>query len=410
MNRRSLTLHLIGLLCLSSPAWAQAPRATGPFTGLFGGRSQATHTLDFRGSLFAAQQKVLVPSDATDDPLLTDPRFQESNTYGGTAGTLTYGYGRHGGTSSFSVNGRGSVSDYTVAPGNPDVSFSAGTGLSTRLTRKIDFGTSASVAYSPFFSFLTSASPNTPAFDPTFGIPSVGFAASGDRNITFDGNLGITSNFTKRSSLAVSGNWREMHLFHSTSNDVLTYGAHATFSHRLARTLGFHVGYGRDVTRYVGTTLEPTRSDSYDVGLDYGDGFTVPLGRRASLTFGSSASVVNSRGGTYFRVNGNAALARALGRTWSASIAYNRSMNFVAAFTEPVLSDSVFGSFGGLLAPRLSWTSGAGLSRGQVGFTATEHFTTYSASSGVTYGLWRSVGLYGHRAITAIESRQDRPR
>jgi hypothetical protein len=287
------------------------------------------------------------------------------------------------------------VSDYSVAPGSPDVSFSAGTGLSTRLTRKIDFGTSANVSYSPFFSFLTSANPNTPTFDPTFGIPSVGFAAVGQRNVTFDGSMGITANLTKRSSVAVQGSWREMHLFDSTSNDVLTYGAHATFSHRLTRTLGFHAGYGRDLTRYVGTTVAPTRSDSYDVGLDYGDALTVPIGRRATLTFGTSASVVNSRGGTYFRVNGNAGLSRALGRTWSASIAYSRSMNFVAAFTEPVLSDSVFGSFGGLLAPRLSWTSGAGLSRGQVGFTATEHFTTYSASSGVTYGLFRSVGLYG---------------
>jgi hypothetical protein len=70
-------------------------------------------------------------------------------------------------------------------------------------------------------------------------------------------------------------------------------------------------------------------------------------------------------------------------------------MDFVAAFTEPVLSDTVSGSFGGLLLPRLSWNSGAGLSRGQVGFTTTEHFTTYSASSGLTYGVWRSVGLFG---------------
>jgi hypothetical protein len=70
-------------------------------------------------------------------------------------------------------------------------------------------------------------------------------------------------------------------------------------------------------------------------------------------------------------------------------------MEFVAAFVEPVLLDSVNGSFGGLLAPRLSWSSSAGLSRGQVGFNAVEHFTTYSASSGLTYGLFRSVGVYG---------------
>ena len=78
MIRRSLTLQFIVLLCASS-AWAQAPRAAGPFAGLFGGRGTATHTLDFAGVAVRVQSKALLPAEAEETTEL-DRRFLQSGS------------------------------------------------------------------------------------------------------------------------------------------------------------------------------------------------------------------------------------------------------------------------------------------------------------------------------------------
>ena len=81
--------------------------------------------------------------------------------------------------------------------------------------------------------------------------------------MTFDVGVGLTGSLTRRSSVGVSGAWREMRLIDSADNDVRTYGAQATFNHRLTRTVGFHVGYGNELTQVLGASeAEPLRSHS----------------------------------------------------------------------------------------------------------------------------------------------------
>ena len=145
----------------------------GPFAGLFGGRGQSTHNLDFRGALFVVNQQVRLPDEAGESAEF-DTRFLEGRHFGGASATLDYSYSRSGTGSSFSVNGRGSISDYSVNPSVPDVSFNAGTTVSTNLTRRIAFNASAGAAYSPFFSFgaPTRSSARQPSTPPS------GFQAS----------------------------------------------------------------------------------------------------------------------------------------------------------------------------------------------------------------------------------------
>jgi hypothetical protein len=399
VTRRLLTLQFVALLC-AIPAWAQAPRSSGPFSGLFGGPARAGHSLDFRGSLFAVDQKVFVPSTESEAVAL-DPRFQQGGTFGGASGTLAYSYDRKGDGSGFFVNSRASVSDYSVSPTLPDFGFDLGTGVTTRLTRRIEFGTRATASFAPFFSFVSPNSAPTGfdtgvlAFDPTFGIPSFGFAVAAQKNITLDGSMGITASLTRRASVSVQGKWREMRLLDRPDNDVRTYGGGATFRYRLTRTISLRAGYGRELTQYLGSTAAPTRSDSIEAALDYGDSLTLRLGRRATLSFNPAVTVIHYLDQNYFRLNGTVVIARGFGRTWNASAAYVRSMQFVGGSTQPVLSDSVFASLGGQLLPRLTWTSGAGAAHGNVGFsTSAPPFTTYRVSSGVSFALFRSMGSY----------------
>src|SRR4029078_7598715 len=92
----------VAFLCMLSTAHAQTPRVQGPFAGLFGGTSTATHSLDFRGSLFGAYQEVFLPPEEEELAVL-DPLFQKTGKFAGAAGTLHYTYGRRGDHAFFNV-------------------------------------------------------------------------------------------------------------------------------------------------------------------------------------------------------------------------------------------------------------------------------------------------------------------
>jgi hypothetical protein len=149
----------------------------------------------------------------------------------------------------------------------------------------------------------------------------------------------------------------------------------------------------QNVAQWADANIQPVRMDGIDAGLDYGD--TIALSRRTQLSFGSSIGGYGSRNGpTQYRLNGNVTISRGIGRTWSASAEYFRATQFFALFREPVLTDSVSGSFGGLLAPRVRWNSGARWTRGQVGFGTTNVFYTYSATSSLGVAITRLLGAY----------------
>ncbi|MES1254511.1 MAG: hypothetical protein ABUS56_02810 [Acidobacteriota bacterium] len=148
-GRRVCGAVVLALAGLTTPAWGQTPG--GPFAGLFGAGARTTQgqTLDLRGALFGTYQQVNVPDDQAAN---IDPRFQKSAAIGGTTGTLTYGYRRMtnngpGASSSFVVNGNGSIADYSVNPDLPTYSFGLGVGLS-KATRTTSLNSTVGGSYS----------------------------------------------------------------------------------------------------------------------------------------------------------------------------------------------------------------------------------------------------------------------
>jgi hypothetical protein len=377
------------ITCIAAPAAAQTPRATGPFAGLFGGPSPQTQTLDVRGSLFGLYQDVLVPEDTLQS---LDPRFQKTSTLGGASATLSYASNRRGDNSSFVFGGRGGVADYSVSPDVPQAFFDARTALSTRLARKISFNASGGASYAPYYDFAPFA---TEGFsDPSLSTPEFGFAALAQPLVNVNAAFGVTDNFTKRSSMSLQVDGHESRLIGSdigTIGNIRMYGAQATFNHRLTRTMGFHLGYGRRQETTYGTPDTPApRYDSIDAGLDYGGS----VARRTTLSFGTSTAIAYWANSSHVRLNGNAAITRGIGRTWSASAAYARAMESMVGFRAPVLSDSVNVSAGGLVAPRVTWRAGVGWTRGQVGFGGTDPFSAYMGRSGIQVALTRKLAAY----------------
>ena len=69
-------------------------------------------------------------------------------------------------------------------------------------------------------------------------------------------------------------------------------------------------------------------------------------------------------------------------------------MGFVEFFQQPVTTDAVFASLGGLISRRLSFQSSAGQSTGSVGFNGPSNgFQTDYATVSLSYGLTRMLAI-----------------
>jgi len=155
------------------------------------------------------------------------------------------------------------------------------------------------------------------------------------------------------------------------------------------------VGYSYSQTASAQPNAPSFRSNGIDAGLNYSD--ALGRERRTTLTFGTSTALYKGTGGTSsFRLNGNVSISREIGRTWSAFIGYVRDGGYVPGFQDLALSDSVSASLGGLIAPKVRWTSSLWWTRGELGFDSANanHYTNSWASSTLSFALTRSLALY----------------
>jgi hypothetical protein len=404
MGIRALSFLAIG--SATAPVYAQTPRVDGPFAGLFGGDKQdSTQSLDARGSLSGLYQRANAPAG---ESAFLDPVFQQSGTFAVAAGSLAYTYDRHGQNSTLTAYGTGSVADYSVDPGSLAAGFRGGMGLTTNLTRKVTFGSSATVAYSPFFNFGAlgfGAAPGTPPPIGDQSIPGSGLVGTGisSRNIGVDGTVSVTDALSRKSNIAVSGGANATYMLDNPDSDVSWYSAAVTFRHLLSRTLEFHLGYNHSVSASHAPNVQSYQSDGIDVGLGYGDSLAIT--RRTTLGFGTSTGLYHSAASsTTFRVNGNVSITHTMGRTWSAFAGYVRDANFVPGFQDLVLSDSVTASLGGLIAPKVRWTSSVWWSRGEIGLDSSTHYTNEWATSTMSFALTRALALYGQYSFNQYQT------
>jgi hypothetical protein len=401
--RGALTGLIVLVVCcyLPASAWAQAqtPRANGPFANLFGARSAATHALDFHGYFFEAYQDVLLPTQEQ-NPAELDPLFQQSQTFSGATGALDYRYSRRGDHSFINVTGHGSVADYSIRPERPLYSavVSTDAGLTGQITRKIRGSAGVSASYSPYYSYAPFSGIGV---DSAFLQPQFGFAAARSQNIPLLATAQITDQFSRRSTLTARLEAQKLFVLDDVSNGFQGWMSDVRFTRQIFRRLSIYGGYRYGEYHYSGSD-GVSRTHGAEGGFNYGDSLTLQLGRRTTASFfggvtGAAASS-GSRGGSQYALTGSANISHTMGRTWSASAAYNRHLGFIALFDQPILSDNVIGAVSGQLAPRVNWNSAVGWMHGRVGFGGEGRGgnglnSTY-ASSTATFAIGRIVGLY----------------
>ena len=281
-------------------------------------------------------------------------------------------YQRRAGRARFGVTAR-SVFRYAPSSATPTTMYDEGgvdfsvTGSRSRLHA------SQNVSYSPYYQL--GALPDAVLSPLSETAQSHGDFANTDLK-TFRSVTGVdwSQTINRLYTLSVSYNVRRT-TFSREDLDLSSQDISVRVVRRLSRYVSLRTGYGQQFANSTFAQTTSARNHDLDLGLDYSRALSVS--RRTTVSFSSGSSVTPQNRGTAFNLTGNAALARQIGRTWSARVAFNRSVQVLEGFTQPVLSNAVTTTVTGALGRRASVSSSAGFTTGTVGLGPTSG-NTYS--------------------------------
>ena len=311
----------------------------------------------------------------------------------------TLAYTRRAGRASFGLTGqsvlRHSHADFTPMrqQGGIEYSFNAA---------RQQFRASQSLGYTPYYQFggVTQLS-----FVPITDSPqSFGdLANTTEEAMTATTDVDWTRTFNERVSMSANYNRRGT-TFDQSTLDMITQSAGASLSRKITRFASLRTGYTYRVgdTGSTGAT-EPLRQHDVDLGIDYSR--PVSASGRTTVNFGSGTSVTPQNDGFEYRLTGDAALNRLIGRTWNARVGVNRSVQLLEGFAEPVLANIVNLGLGGTLHRRVSVLSWGSMSTGTVGLTAAEGngYTNWSAGAGLSVTVGRRASIEAQYFIAGDE-------
>jgi opacity protein-like surface antigen len=165
------------------------------------------------------------------------------------------------------------------------------------------------------------------------------------------------------------------------------------FTYAITKGLGLRLAYG--ITQGVfgsGELRRRSQTTLIDAGLDFDKALS--LTRRVTLAFTSGIVGLKIENRTQYRLIGNVALEREIGRTWSAEVSYGRSANMVETFRQPVFSDSVAAKFGGLINRRVQFRTSGGVAFGDIGLSESGNaFRSYSSDVGLVFAMTQLVAF-----------------
>ena len=165
--------------------------------------------------------------------------------------------------------------------------------------------------------------------------------------------------------------------------------AAGSFSRTLGRGLALQLGYRYSQAQYGSGGRH--ENHIIDAGVNYNRALS--FSRRTTLAFttGTSASRVEPSGSLRYRATGSARLTHEIGRTWTASLSYDRGLRFTESWLEPLFTDSATVGLNGFFSRRVQahlvgrWVRGVGQRGGGDGIE------NYSASAGLSFAITRYI-------------------
>jgi hypothetical protein len=410
---KSLVL-LFAAALMPSPVSAQlvgddSPEVRRPYRGLFGGPTdpRAPQSLVFNGSVFGAYDDDLTGGERSRPS--ADPSQMISGFYAGALTTL--GYAKS--TDSYNM-GLNLAAQYRYYPdqsyGAPSYheSFNISTGLWERARLTLNQG----FAYTPNYriNLLPGADG---ADDPEEGSADPDLDLYQQTAYRHAAGLAFSQAIKRRSDFNAAYRFRYVDFVEARANDFRSYAFSFGFRHQLTSHASVRVGYGRHTSDNLRTTKA---IHNIDAGVDYSR--AISLSRRTMFSFSTGSAMqaseqigASSDPRTRFHFIGAARLVHEIGRTWTATAAYRRSLNLREDFEQPLLTDAVTATVGGLVSRRLTMTIAAGWVNAAGTDTGRTAYQALTASTQAQYALSRFFAVFARyfyydyeiRDLTALQ-------
>jgi hypothetical protein len=210
-------------------------------------------------------------------------------------------------------------------------------------------------SFEPRGSFQTNTSDPNSAF-----LPNEATFVEGDV-LSTNAGVSATHAFSRRVSAVGSYSYLNDRTFGTADTDQPTFfdirnrwgqNASASLVFAVTRHLSVRGGYRHEESHYADGTY---RTNTLDVGVDYGRGVVLQLTRRTTVDFsGGVTAYVDRAGHQRFTLTGTAGLTHDFKRTWSSGIRFSRGLDSSEIlFNEPVLNDRFTAFVDGLLTRRI---------------------------------------------------------
>ena len=384
-------------LALLIPGIAAAQPPRNPFADLFGRAPQRTGR-EFTALQFRMETGVQWGRTMEEDFLPGDP--VPDGLAGGAEASLMGEFARdriqgHG-------QGRYGYQEFRQEPAFGVPSFSGSGNINVEVTTRLSLQGGAQYARSPYYNMVWLAAAQDGPVPPPDRAAILML-----ENDTLEGSAGITHNYSRRSSLSVTGFVRETRFDSLPQNDFRAIGGRALWKRNMTRDLAIRAGYGREELRQDRLGVEERFvNELIDVGVEYARGFS--LARRTALSFGTETSMISEQQGfRHFRLNGHFLLEHQFLRSWNTALSVNRATEFLPGFTAPAFTESAQASLNGYLATRLLLNLNASAGQGEVGFNDSRKFVSYTGSARLTVAVTRRLGVFTQYAYTQYQSPPD---
>jgi hypothetical protein len=391
------------------------PQADRPYEGLFAkNRVPTEQSLTFMATLGGGYDaNILAGSTATPGALPVTPSpllgSSQPSTFENGSASLSYVFGGH--RLSFSATAGSSANYYTSFRAQPLMVSDFGTMTAGwNVTSRTAVTANLAAGYGPFYTLpgvpVVPVVPDNPGnvgqTDPANQTLGQTLALNGGSALFVEDHLNVTGTFALTHAVT-----RRLSVALNYSDAIVTSPSHAFdlsaqsygggFSYFLGQGLSANLSYAESTGHFGVGGQSPTTSRGLNGGLTFNRSLSIT--RRTTLSFSSGLSAYSNgavrHGRAQYFLSMQAALARQLGRTWTANLAYNRGATFLETFLQPVFSDAVTAGLGGRLSRRVQVQSSMGAIDGTVGLvgSAANRFRTYFASSGLRVDASRIVSV-----------------
>jgi len=365
----------------------------GPFGGLFGrapvrAPGEARTVVEMRSTVGGQYDSAIL---APEDAIATD-------TQAGLGAGASVGLSLQHQTDKFTALADAVVSrmQYFETPDFGLNLYSGNATIGSAITTRLHGDVSASYVRSPYFQVYPNFGPNTNDGVGGRAAPFAPYATQMLSNESVYASAGLTARLSERNRLSASV-FRRQTLFTESGADFIVNGYSARWTWQLRRDLGVYAGYGFEHSNQFGELGQEYDNETIDVGVDYTRSFS--LARRTTFSFSTSSSLVKTgTSSREIRVNGGVELSKHFRRTWRASAHATRATSFVPGFYEPLYSDMVGVSVGGMFSQRIEWGFYADAGRSEAAISNTTAFDSVSASTRLSIALNRYLSLYGQYA------------